>query len=79
MYVIYDSEFGKVPKIAYFHGSRTIIQRSDGALVTANVGQNPLLLYEYLATMQWNKAIRLCRHVKVSHGNAQVQTRHTHT
>uniref|UniRef100_A0A7S0RGA6 Intraflagellar transport protein 80 homolog n=1 Tax=Pyramimonas obovata TaxID=1411642 RepID=A0A7S0RGA6_9CHLO len=58
------SEFGKVPKIAYFHGSRATIRRSDGALVTANVGQYPLLLYDYYSALQWNKAIRLCRHVK---------------
>mmetsp|Transcript_10377 Transcript_10377/g.19632 ORF Transcript_10377/g.19632 Transcript_10377/m.19632 type:complete len:756 (+) Transcript_10377:193-2460(+) len=58
------SEFGKVPKIAYFQGARATIRRSDGTLITANVSHYPLLLYDYVNALQWDKAVRLCRHVK---------------
>mmetsp|Transcript_39397 Transcript_39397/g.47784 ORF Transcript_39397/g.47784 Transcript_39397/m.47784 type:complete len:763 (-) Transcript_39397:804-3092(-) len=58
------SEYGKVPKICYFYGSRVTIRRSDGALVTASVSQYPLLLYEHVSNHQWEKATRLCRYVK---------------
>ncbi|KAK3271476.1 Intraflagellar transport protein 80 [Cymbomonas tetramitiformis] len=63
-YVKEGSEFGKVPKICYFHGSRVTVRRSDGALMTATVAPYPLLLYEHTQSSQWDRATRLCRYVK---------------
>jgi len=60
------NEFGSVPKISYFQGSRATIRKSNGTLLTASVSQYPQLLYEYVGALQWDKAIRLCRHVRDS-------------
>jgi len=39
-------------------------RKTQGTLLTASVSQYPQLWYEYVGALQWDKAIRLCRHVR---------------
>ena len=68
-YIKSDSDFGKAPSIALFTGSKCLIRRSDGALVTVATSPYPLMLYDLIATGQWDKATRLCRFIKVGGPN----------
>jgi len=56
--------FGKLPQIHTFFGTRVTVRRADGALLTANVGVYPPLLYEFVRGSRWEEAVRLCRFVK---------------
>ena len=64
-YVKSDSDFGKAASIALFTGSKCLVRRSDGALVTATTSPYPLMLYDLVSAGQWDKATRLCRFIKV--------------
>lgn len=59
-----SGEFGKVPQLQYFQGSRCTVRRIDGALITSNVNSHVGLLYKHVLSNSWDKAIRLCRFVK---------------
>lgn len=59
-----DSDFGAAAKIVLFTASKCLVRRSDGALVTVATSPYPLMLYELVASQQWEKATRLCRFIK---------------
>ena len=63
-YVKQDSDFGKSANIVIFTGSKALVRRSDGALVTVSTSPYPLMLYELVTSGQWDKATRLCRFIK---------------
>lgn len=58
--------FGKLPQIHTFFGTRVTVRRADGALLTANVGVYPPLLFEFVRGSRWEEAVRLCRFVKAN-------------
>ena len=70
-YVKSDSDFGKAASIALFTGSKCLVRRSDGALVTATTSPYPLMLYDLVSAGQWDKATRLCRFIKVWGGREE--------
>ncbi len=49
-------------------GSKALIRRSDGVLVTAATSPYPLMIYDMFKKAQWDKATRLCRFIKVREG-----------
>jgi intraflagellar transport protein 80 len=57
-------EFGKIPEIVSFFGSRAQVRRADGAVLTASVSPYPAMLYEFVGNSHWEEAVRLCRFVK---------------
>lgn len=57
-------EFGKIPEIISFFGSRAQVRRADGAVLTASVSPYPAMLYEFVGASRWEEAVRLCRFVK---------------
>jgi len=57
-------EFGKIPEIINFFGSRAQVRRADGAVLTASVSPYPAMLYEFVGQSRWEEAVRLCRFVK---------------
>ncbi|KAJ9526633.1 hypothetical protein QJQ45_017601 [Haematococcus lacustris] len=63
-YVKGDGDFGKASHIQYFSGSKALIRRSDGVLVSVATSPYPLALYDLVKTGQWDKATRLCRFIK---------------
>jgi len=58
------SSFGKNPQLVQFSETHLTIRRSDGALMCASVAPFPSLLYEYVQSVEWESATRLCRFVK---------------
>jgi hypothetical protein len=46
-------------------GSRALIRRSDGILVSVATSPYPLMIYDMIKRGQWEKATRLCRFIKV--------------
>lgn len=60
------AEFGKLPLITHFFGTRLVIRRADGSLLTAAVSPFPAVLYTCADGARWDDAVRLCRFVKVS-------------
>lgn len=63
-YVKTDSEFGKAAHITLFSGSKVLIRRSDGVLVTVAASPYPNMLYDMVRLAQWDRATRLCRFIK---------------
>ncbi|GAX72717.1 hypothetical protein CEUSTIGMA_g173.t1 [Chlamydomonas eustigma] len=63
-YVKSDSDFGKASNIVLFTGSKCLVRRSDGALVTVATSPYPIMLYDLVSAAQWDKATRLCRFIK---------------
>uniref|UniRef100_A0A7S0WTZ1 Intraflagellar transport protein 80 homolog n=1 Tax=Chlamydomonas leiostraca TaxID=1034604 RepID=A0A7S0WTZ1_9CHLO len=63
-YVKADSEYGKAALISLFSGSKVLVRRSDGVLVTVATSPYPLMLYDMVRRGQWDKATRLCRFIK---------------
>lgn len=59
-----DSDFGAAAKIVLFTGSKCLVRRSDGALVTVATSPYPLMLFDLVNAQQWEKATRLCRFIK---------------
>ena len=78
-YIKSDSDFGKAPSIALFTGSKCLIRRSDGALVTVATSPYPLMLYDLTASGQWDKATRLCRFIKVGNMEPKALCLRIHT
>lgn len=64
-YVKSDSDYGKASQIQLFSGSKVLVRRSDGVLVTVATSPYPLMLYQLVKLGQWDKATRLCRFIKV--------------
>ena len=58
------SEFGKVPQVSTFYGSRLTVRKADGALVTTSVSCYASMLYNYIKEARWEESVRLCRFVK---------------
>mmetsp|Transcript_24926 Transcript_24926/g.44327 ORF Transcript_24926/g.44327 Transcript_24926/m.44327 type:complete len:775 (+) Transcript_24926:94-2418(+) len=58
------SEFGKVPQVSTFYGSRLTVRKADGALVTTSVSCYASMLYRYIGESRWEESVRLCRFVK---------------
>jgi intraflagellar transport protein 80 len=58
------SEFGKIPTILGFFGTRVNVRKADGAQMTASVSPYPAMLYEFVTNKRWEDAVRLCRFVK---------------
>ena len=52
-------------EISLFTGSKCMVRRSDGVLVTVATSPYPLMLYGMVNNGQWDKATRLCRFIKV--------------
>jgi hypothetical protein len=46
-------------------GSKALIRRSDGILVSVATSPYPLMIYDMIKRGQWEKATRLCRFIKV--------------
>uniref|UniRef100_A0A7S2QU27 Intraflagellar transport protein 80 n=2 Tax=Chlamydomonas chlamydogama TaxID=225041 RepID=A0A7S2QU27_9CHLO len=63
-YIKSDTDFGKASNIVLFSGSKCLVRRSDGALVTVATSPYPLMLYDMVKLGQWEKATRLCRFIK---------------
>lgn len=59
-----DTDFGKSSKVTLFAGTRCLVRRSDGVLVSAATSPYPPLVYDMIKKQQWDKATRLCRFVK---------------
>jgi len=55
------NEFGKLSSIVNFRGSRIVVRRADGALVTTNISPYAGLLYTYTSRARWEEALKLCR------------------
>ena len=64
-YVKMDGDFGKSAQIHLFSGAKCLVRRSDGVLVTVSTSPYPLMLYDRVSKGQWDKAMRLCRFIKV--------------
>lgn len=59
------SIYGSNAQIVSFSGSNCTIRRADGAMIAVpNVSPYPGILQAFAQRKQWEKAIRLCRHVK---------------
>jgi len=58
------SEFGKVPVLTSFSGTRATVRRADGALVTTAIPSQAPSLYQLARQNRWEEAVRLCRFVK---------------
>ena len=58
------ASFGKNPQLVQFAETHVTIRKSDGASMCASVSPFPSLLYEYVQSVQWEEAARLCRFVK---------------
>jgi len=58
------SSFGKNPQLVQFAETHVTVRRSDGALMSSSVSPFPSLLYEYVQSVEWEAATRLCRFVK---------------
>jgi intraflagellar transport protein 80 len=60
------TEYGKIPEIINFFGTRAQVRRADGAVLIASVSPYPAMLYEFVFSGQskWEEAVRLCRFVK---------------
>ena len=59
-----DTDFGKSSKVTLFAGTRCLVRRSDGVLVSAATSPYPPLVYDMVKKQHWDKATRLCRFVK---------------
>lgn len=46
-------------------GSKALVRRSDGVLVSVATSPYPIMVYDMLKRGQWDKATRLCRFIKV--------------
>ncbi len=49
------------PRILSFYGSRLMVRRADGALLSAAVPPYPAMLYASAKGQRWEDAVRLCR------------------
>lgn len=58
------ADFLKMASISTFVGSSVTVRRADGTVLAATVSPYPSMLYEFTATADWDKAVRLCRYVK---------------
>uniref|UniRef100_A0A2K6FTH6 Intraflagellar transport protein 80 homolog n=1 Tax=Propithecus coquereli TaxID=379532 RepID=A0A2K6FTH6_PROCO len=58
------SEFSKNPHIVSFVGNQVTIRRADGSLVHISISPYPAILHEYISSLKWEDAVRLCRFVK---------------
>jgi intraflagellar transport protein 80 len=58
------ADFLKMSSISTFVGSSVTVRRADGTVLAATVSPYPSMLYEFTATADWDKAVRLCRYVK---------------
>ena len=58
-------EFGKSPQIVSFFGTRIVVRRADGSLLTTSVSPYPSMLFEFVNdnVQRWEDAVRLCRFV----------------
>lgn len=59
-----DTDFGKSAQVTLFAGTRCLVRRSDGVLVSAATSPYPSLVYDMVRRQQWDKATRLCRFIK---------------
>jgi len=57
-------EFGKLPEITSFYGTRAQVRRADGAVTQTAVSPTPAMLCEFVGGGKWEEAVRLCRFVK---------------
>eukprot|EP00760_Papus_ankaliazontas_P033723 PhM_4_TR6687/c0_g1_i1/m.56010/K19678/IFT80; intraflagellar transport protein 80 len=58
-------DFGRNDHVVDFVGTRYTVRRgSDGAVLTFSVAPYPMLLYESIASNDWESATRLCRMAK---------------
>lgn len=64
-YTKVDGDYGKASQIVLFSGSKALVRRSDGVLVTIATSPYPIMLYDMVKRAQWDKATRLCRFIKV--------------
>lgn len=60
-----SSDFGKAARIQSFRNAQCSIRRNDGTEIVVGIPPYPLVLYKHVNKKQWEKAIRLCRFVKV--------------
>lgn len=58
------SDFLKMGTITSFVGTNATVRRADGTVLAASISPYPSMLYEFTATSDWDKAVRLCRFVK---------------
>ncbi|MEW5301900.1 MAG: hypothetical protein WDW36_004725 [Sanguina aurantia] len=63
-YTKVDGDYGKASQIVLFSGSKALVRRSDGVLVTIATSPYPIMLYDMVKRAQWDKATRLCRFIK---------------
>ena len=56
-----------MPQLLSFVGKRIAIRRADGSMITTGVSPFPAALHEFVEKSKWDHALKLCRHVKVSH------------
>jgi len=59
------ADAGKNPELASFTGSHVTIRRANGSSCAMYVSPYPVLLYQLHDKGNWDKAIRLCRYVKM--------------
>ncbi|KAF1329341.1 Intraflagellar transport protein 80, partial [Globisporangium splendens] len=58
------ADFLKLSSITTFVGSNVTVRRADGTILAASITPYPSLLYEFIKSPDWEKAVRLCRFVK---------------
>lgn len=58
------ADFLKMSSITTFVGANVTVRRADGTVLAASISPYPSLLYEFTASADWDKAVRLCRFVK---------------
>lgn len=58
------ADFLKMAAISTFVGTGVTVRRADGTVLATTVSPYPGMLYEFTASADWDKAVRLCRYVK---------------
>lgn len=61
------SSYGAFPQLISFLNSQITIRRADGALLTSMISPYISQLHQYCGSVQFPKAIRLCRYIKDPH------------